>query len=329
MIRRDVKWSWLPLSRWLATTLIVAAQSIAQAISAEPKLSDKHEVVSNTVQVGDLPRVYLVHVPPAYRRGAPSPLLLAFHGGGGRADHMNRLTGLNAFSDKENFIVVYPSGLEKHWHDGRTDPANVDDVSFVNAMLDKLCQDYDIDKKRIYACGISNGGFFSQFLAINLSGRIAAVASVAASSRLPVFEGVVPPHPVPVLFVLGKKDPLVPFAGGEIKIGMIKRGKVASADQAIQYWVKANRCDSQPVVEALPDSDPPDGTHITKRQYSAGPHGAPVVAYIIENGGHTWPGGWQYLPERYIGKTSRAIDANQVIWQFFQTQALTSSDRTE
>ena len=99
---------------------------------------------------------------------------------------------------------------------------------------------------------------------------------------------------------------------------MKKLGKVLSVRQTIEYWVKHNGCAPSPTITEEPDRDPDDGTRVHREEYSGGREGTEVIFYAIEGGGHTWPGGYQYLPASIIGKTSKDIDANEVIWSFFK-----------
>jgi polyhydroxybutyrate depolymerase len=114
----------------------------------------------------------------------------------------------------------------------------------------------------------------------------------------------------------------VPFQGGEIKIGPIHRGKVVSAVDAVGFWVRVNGCQTTPVITELPRVARRDPTSVAREEYRPDKTSADVVLYVVTGGGHTWPGGLQYLPVRIVGRTSRQIDANQLIWQFFQQHRL-------
>jgi polyhydroxybutyrate depolymerase len=277
-----------------------------------------------SLDIGGLGRTYYIHVPPDFDQSEKLPLILAFHGGGGKATMMHRVSKLTTAADVHSFIVVYPDGLEKHWSDQRamTGFNRAGDLGFISTLLDELEKDYDIDVKRVYATGISNGGFFSQDLAIAFPERIAAVASVAASVSVPVFNKVKPPHSVPILFILGEDDPIVPFRGGDVKLGSERRGSVVSAAESIEFWRQANHCTNVGAEIVLPQSYPPDGTEVTMQCFSGARDRNEVVLYTIRKGGHTWPSGWQYLGESFIGKTSRAINANEEIWNFFRRHQL-------
>ncbi len=196
------------------------------------------------------------------------------------------------------------------------------DLNFIRLLLDELEREYKIDAKRVYSTGISNGGFFSQDLAIAYPERIAAVASVAATVSVPVFNKVTPPQPVPILFMLGDQDPIVPYNGGDVRLGSERRGAVVSAKDSVDYWCKANHCTKVETKVNLNAENDSDGTSAIKQRFYGESLRNEVVLVKIEGGGHTWPSGWQYLGESFIGKTSRTINANAMIWSFFSRHHL-------
>jgi polyhydroxybutyrate depolymerase len=287
---------------------------------AAPK-SDR-QAQTHTIKVGDRERSYIVHLPSRLPKDKPVALVLAFHGGGGQAAGMERMTGFGKLADKEGFLVVYPEGISKNWNDGRENPNSVafkekvDDVAFVAALIDALGKQHKIDAKRVYATGISNGAIFSHYLAAKLSGKIAAIAPVVGGIADPFHKEFSPEKPVSVLILQGTKDPLVPYEGGPIRPG--KRGKVIGTDEAVRLWVRHNGCQAKAIEEELPDTDPKDGCTVKRFRYEKGQAGTEVVLYKIEGGGHTWPGGIQYLSEKLIGKVCRDFDGTTVIWEFFR-----------
>jgi polyhydroxybutyrate depolymerase len=133
----------------------------------------------------------------------------------------------------------------------------------------------------------------------------------------------VPARPISVLLMAGTKDPLVPYEGGDIGFARGRKvGRVVSVAETIKYWTMFDQCPPSPIIAVEPDKDPEDGTRV--RREISGPcrEGTEVILYAVEGGGHTWPGGQQYLPERIVGRTSRDIDANEVIWSFFKRHAI-------
>lgn len=278
-----------------------------------------------------LKRTYRIHIPSSYHKNRSMPLVIALHGGGGTGEGMEELTrgGFNTLSEKEGFIVVYPDGVKKNWNDGRKEVRSrahrekIDDVGFISALVVKFTKELNIDQKRVYVTGISNGALMSDRLACELSEKIAAIALVTGSIPKNKTYTSLPSRPIPVLVINGIADPLVPWEGGEI-VGILgeQRGEVISTSETIKFWVTHNRCSSTPVITELPDKNPLDGTRVRREAYSKGREATEVILYAIEGGGHTWPGGRQYLPERIIGKTSKDIDANEVIWNFFKAHKI-------
>ncbi|KYK35392.1 MAG: phospholipase [Theionarchaea archaeon] len=276
----------------------------------------------NSIEVDGLTRTYIAHVPPSYDEMTPTPLVLVLHGGGGSAQKMVNFTGFNTLSDQEGFIVVYPNGVENHWNDGRgvhkyrAHRENIDDVTFISALIDRLTQEYTIDETRIYATGISNGAMMSCRLACELSERIAAIAMVAGAMSEELSAACSPSRPVSVLVMSGTDDPLVLWEGGNIQFGRQNLGTTLSVPDTVMYWVTHNNCSLTPAVTWLPDTQE-DGTQVRKEVYNRGKEGTEVILYAIEGGGHTWPGGLQYASKRLIGRTCYDITATEIIWQFF------------
>lgn len=276
-----------------------------------------------TIVVGRTTREYILQVPPGLESWNKVPLVLVFHGGGGHASSMPKFSGFDKLAGNPHnlFIAAYPESLNKSWNDSRgLSPA--DDVAFIRALIAKLEAELPVDPHRIYATGISNGGFFSNRLACELSDQLAAVASVAATMPTTLPPNCHPTRPISILYMNGTNDPLVPVNGGRVgeKLGL-KRGDCISLNDAVNFWVRANQTSEQPLSESLPDRVS-DGTHIEKDIYPAGKDGTQVVVYRVEGGGHTWPGGSQYLPQLVVGKVSHQIDGTQVIWDFFRSQRL-------
>jgi len=285
---------------------------------------------TDSIIVGELKRTYLIHIPASHGKTKSMPLLIALHGGGGSGKHMIKLKlgGFDKLSDQEGFVVVYPDGIEKNWNDGRSGEEtgysvhkeNIDDVGFISALIDALIKKLNVNPKRVYVTGMSNGAIMSYRLACELTEKIAAIAAVAGNIPQNLYPSCSPSRPISVLAINNVNDPLMPFAGGNITgpFGLKKLGKVLSTSETARFWVKHNNCSLSPVITHEPDKAPKDGTRIRKEVFRNGKNGTEVILYAVEGGGHTWPSGYQYLNERIIGKTSRDIDANEVIWDFFK-----------
>jgi polyhydroxybutyrate depolymerase len=264
------------------------------------------------ISIGGIARNYLLYVPRSISKDHPLPLVLVFHGGGGHAYNMPRFTGFDDLAESHGFIVAYPDSINGHWNDTRAlSPA--DDVNFVGAVISEVERNFPVDSKRIYATGISNGGFFAQRLACDLSAQIAAVASVAATMPETLLPLCHPAQPVSVMFIQGTKDPLVHIEGGNVAR---THGRNISLTDAIYFWLNHDEIKSKPESSDLPSHDP-NGTRVHRDVHGGGKQSSEVVVYTIRDGGHTWPGGPQYFPVFLVGKVNHDLNASEAIWEFF------------
>jgi len=124
---------------------------------------------------------------------------------------------------------------------------------------------------------------------------------------------------VSVLILQGTDDPLVPYEGGGVARG--RQGRIIGTEEVIRLWVQHNGCLPRPKKGALADKDATDGCKADWSLWSQGRSGSEVKLIRIVGGGHTWPGGVQYLPARWIGKVCRDFDATEVIWEFFRNHS--------
>ncbi len=322
MVRRKIN-SPIQIVRSWGTGLLAG---IALLICLSSTASDQ----KNSLLHNNLKRTYRIHLASSYDTYEKMPLVIVLHGKGGNGKSMILLTrkGFNKLSDQEGFIVVYPDGIEMNWNDGRMDDEtndrahreNIDDVGFISALIDTLVKEYHADPDKVYVTGISNGAIMSYRLACEVSRKITAIAPVCGSMPYLLFPQCPMTRPVSVMAINSTDDPLVPYQGGNIYGGIIKAnlGKVLSVDETIGFWINRNRCSTTPVVTELPDLSPGDGTKVTRKQYINKTEGSEVILYVVSGGGHTWPGGFQYLPEKIIGKTCRDFNACEFIWSFFK-----------
>ncbi len=276
---------------------------------------------TRTLGMGEQKRTYLIHVPKGYDPKKPTPVVLALHGAAMNGPMMVWFSGLNTTADKSGFIVVYPSGTGTGpfltWNaggfKGKVAEGKADDVAFVGKLLDDLGTVVKVDEKRVYACGMSNGGMMCYRLAAELSDRIAAVAPVAGTIAIDESK---PKRPVPVLHFHGTKDSIVPFEMTKGKAPSFM--KLKGVEDSIQTWVKLNGCDEKPKADTL--SKEGDEMKVTRKTYGGGKDGSEVVLIVIEDGGHTWPG--MKPPTSFMGKSALNVSANELIWAFFQKHKL-------
>jgi polyhydroxybutyrate depolymerase len=275
--------------------------------------------------VDDRERSYIIHVPPGYDADAPTPVVLVFHGAGMNARLMILFCDMHKKSDEAGFIAVYPNGtgaanLFLTFNAGGVaapgaNDRRPDDVRFVAALLDDLPKVVNVDAARVYATGISNGAMMCYRLAAELSDRIAAIAPVAGTMTSE--EEIHPGRPVPVMHFHGTADKIVPPDGpGETTPRNLH---FKSVDDSVRTWARIDGCPDEPAVTELPDTHD-DGTRVTRKVFGPGTDGAEVVLFLIEGGGHTWPG--QKSPLALIGKSTADISANDLIWEFFKKYSL-------
>lgn len=268
------------------------------------------------ITVDGLNREFLTYLPAGNIKTDQLPLIISLHGNLGTPADQFKLTDLKTLADQEHFMVICPAGIDRSWNDGRPTKANskgVDDVKFIDQLITYAIKTYHADAGRIYVTGMSNGGFMTSRIACELSNRIAAAAVVSAS--MDVDAGYLPQKPLPVMYIQGSKDPFIPFLGGVMKRGA--GGNIYSHADVLKQWAEADHCNSKPGCISLPTAVN-DGTTVLKEEYINPATNIKVIGYTITNGGHAWPGGFEYLPKIIIGITTKNLDASQVIWNFFK-----------
>lgn len=271
---------------------------------------------TDSLIVGDLQRTYTLRLPSSYD-GTPLPLVIAMHGGFGSGLQLEGQSGLTAKADEEGFAVVYPDGHPspiniRTWNAGGccgyAMNNNIDDVGFINALLDTLITSFAIDTQRIYATGMSNGGFMSYRLACELSDRIAAIAPVSASMTIAMCE---PARPVPVLAMHSYLDTSVPYLGG-VGDGVSDHYNSPQDSVATAFALHAD-------CAVLNDTIQNDAELTVVRWHECDCQ-KEMLLYMTHDGGHSWPGGVQ---TGGIGDPpSQVIDANDLMWDFFQQYTL-------
>ena len=271
-----------------------------------------------TIRHDGLARMYRVHVPAKYNPATPAPLLFVLHGGGGDMGYQadDARYGQITASEREGHVAVFPNGYSKlksgklaTWNAGRccaaARDANVDDVGFIRQVVANLTGQMNIDRKRIYATGMSNGGLMAYRLACEMPEVFAAIAPVAGTDNT---RACTPKNPVAVLHIHAKNDPHVLFTGGAGPKAVDKAliTDFSSVPDTVAKWVKLNGCAATPrrVLEK-------PGAYCER--YSPCQGQAEVQLCVTESGGHSWPGADKTRGEA----ASQAISANEVMWEFF------------
>ncbi len=322
-----------PTTQAPATTVVDVVEQAPETTVAEPVGSDPVDVAavasagcgasavaegSTSEALGE--RAYLRFIPSAHDGVTPVPLVLNFHGLTSNAGQQVFLTGLDAKAGQEGFVAVHPEGsmipgTETTFFNtdisGESDA--IDDVAFVDALLDELETTLCVDTNRIFTTGMSNGGFMSSALACTLSDRFAAAASVAGISYP---EGSCSPtRPVPMLHVHGTGDVVVPFDGGASSLseegGTLEDAEVnfVPIPGEVDQWAEELGCDSDPEVIEFSDE-------VTVEDF--GSCDADLEFWIVDGGGHTWPGTSAALAlQAQLGFSTDDFNTTDLVWDWF------------
>lgn len=263
-------------------------------------------------------RMYRVYVPAGYDPAVPAPLLFALHGGGGNMDLQadDSRYGLPGMAEKTGAIVVFPNGFSPFprgrlatWNAGdccgRARDEQSDDVGFIRAVLSQVTRQWTVDRRRVYAAGMSNGAMMAYRLACEMPEVFRAIAAVAGSDTTRQCS---PARPVAILHIHAQDDSHVQFGGGagpdSVKLSAVTDYR--AVPDVIAKWTRQNGCTgpAQRVLEK-------PGAYC--EAYSTCAHGAQVQLCVTESGGHSWPGG----SKPHGSAPSQAISANDVMWAFF------------
>ena len=272
------------------------------------------QTIERTVRAGGRERSYDVDLPALAASGRAFPVVLVFHGGGGNAASVRTQTRMSIKGASEGFVAVYPQGSGgvvgklRTWNAGTccgwAMQHRVDEMAFVAAVLDDLGSVVAIDRARVYATGISNGGMMAYRVACAFADRIAAIAVVAG--EMTAGDECRPARPVSVLVIHGSADRNLPLDGGPGARALAVH-EVKSVASAIEFWRGNDRCSEPPARER-------NGA-LMRTHYGECGGGSEVELIVIEGGGHSWPGGDRLAG--FLDPPSPALDATAEIWRFF------------
>ena len=279
--------------------------------------------IVDSIFSGGIYRTYRLYVPAVYTGASARPLVFNLHGYTSNALAQQQYTIFEPIADTANFLMVFPQGTkdgsnQPYWNAGIS-TSGVNDIQFLSNLIDSISVQYNIDANRIYSCGLSNGGFMSETLACELSNRITAIASVAASMYTTQYgTNCHPTRPVPVMQISGTADGTVLYNGSSIFV---------HTDSVVKYWVTKNMCNPTAAFSNVPNINTGDGCTAERYVYSGGLSGSTVELYKVIGGGHSWPGS-PYI----IAVTNQDFSASKEIWRFFnkyRLNILTSTAETE
>jgi polyhydroxybutyrate depolymerase len=287
----------------------------AVASSAEPVSCTRPHapgLTSETFDFQGTPRTYELYVPQGYDGTRPVPVVFEFHGYGSSAAEQVVYGDFRPLADRDDFLIVAPDGQDKGGrHFNLTgEPGLQNDIQMVGALLDLIEMQFCVDTQRVFATGMSDGGAMSSVLACLSADRFAAFAPVAVVLYPMVCDNT---RHLAFMGMSGTADPIVPFAGGAVTCcGM---PVLPPPTDAMNNWGVHNGCDANFTEDRL-------GTEVRRRTWNHCKDGSAVIFYIIDGGGHTWPG--SAIPVARLGLTTQQLHASETIWDFFKQHPLPS-----
>jgi polyhydroxybutyrate depolymerase len=255
-------------------------------------------------------RKYILYLPKGYQARKTYPLVYNFHGGGMTATEQMFYTRMNHTADKHGFIVVYPSGINADWNVGfdMSYKNGTNDLGFIQALTDTLKKKYNINSKAIFATGLSRGGFLCHRLASELPKVFAAVASIGGPLPDSVKFFNQAEKKISIMQVSGTDDEVVIYNG--------KSQAYSSASSTFDYWVAHNKLPVNMERNKIINSNKKDGTSVLIREISD--DFSSVILVSVTHGGHTWPGSDSFNIGYPLGKTTKDLDINEYMWNFFR-----------
>lgn len=330
-----------------------AQQSRGCVVTFDQELTD--EATRAQLGVNQLKRRYLVYVPEALASAGlaspPAPVVFMFPGATASAEaaaFYYTQTRFEELADRDNFIVVYGNGVpEAHSSDGQAPMAKGGflpgcrvehegegfDVAYVRTILSQLETQLNVDRLRIYATGLSQGGGMSFQLALEAPDLVAAIAPVAPVPFQPSGPWLFSCHPKPgletvsIAMLAATNDRFVSYAPGGAHF--YPDADYPGMEETRDAWLAALGIQGPPVVDAFPDmvsgdSYKPhtglDTSTIERQRYPAGAQGQELWYYKAVGMGHWWPNpvpSWSGIWDK-MGKTNQDIDFADEAWEFFK-----------
>ena len=307
------------------TMIVIGAVSRAMFVEIAEWPSGHHQL---TISSDGRDRKVVLYVPPQYDKTKAVPLVVMLHGMGGTAMNAYKETSWSTKGEKETFIVVYPEATRPNpnaapslrnnpqaWNDGsgrfHASEEKIDDVAFIGSVLDRITADYNIDPKRIYVTGFSNGASMAFRVGSELTDRVAAIAPNAGACWTDDLK--LSGH-LSLCYITGTSDKLNPLDGGfpKLAFGGKNQGgqKKPPVQDTIDKWVGALECAGTIMGDTT-------NAGVRSRHYGPSGHGSEVKFITVESLGHHWAGGTSQAPEFLVGKNTEAINATDVVWEFF------------
>ena len=251
------------------------------------------------LRVRGVVREYRLHVPAAKPEGK-MPLLVAFHGAGGRDDPFPQQARFHELAEAEGFIIAYPMskavpGNEGEWQ-LNTSARQRQDIDFIEALIDDVSARHPVDPKRVYATGYSLGSMFTYELACHLNSRFAAIASFAGT--MPVSPNAFTQEdPVAIMHIHGFKDRIIAYGGEWDWKEWDSVGTMRNIPGLVEYWSRKYNCTKKTETKSA------SAIHVV---HEGGNGAVRVEHYRLNRVGHEWP------------ETINGVSTHRVIWSFLK-----------
>jgi len=258
-----------------------------------------------TIDAGGQQRRYLIHVPPGYDGSTKTPLVLLFHGLGGSPQAVIDTTSMDTLADKNNAILVAPlaRGRITEW-DFRTPISEpTSDLAFVRDLVKGVKAEACIDSSRVYAAGFSNGSVLALALACDGTTKFAAYGAVSGPYWSDSCRS---SPPASIIYFHGLRDKVVPYAGAKTVIGPLP-----PVNDVMASWAAHDSCPAASATTTV-------AQHVRHFTWTKCKDGSDVNVYVVDNGGHRWPGGTPVPSGHVSGVMTQEIDASALIWRFFE-----------
>ena len=271
---------------------------------------DTVDLPVQTLTYDNIVREYYVSYPE--NSDSSVPLIINMHGFGSYAIQQKNYSQMDSYAHSKGVAVVYPEAINNSWNVGTGRGLNrQDDIGFINVLIDSIATDYNIDLDRIYACGMSNGGYMSYELICSLSNKITAFGSVTGNFMLNDDQSCSVSREIPLIHIHGTDDRLVDYTDS--------RDYAMNTMDSVNYWAKHNQL-SELEIQAIDDVVPSDKTYVEKFTFYRNNSDTKVVHFKVYNGGHQWfgspVGDWFWI-KLGLGNNNHEINASKELVDFF------------
>lgn len=268
-----------------------------------------------TIRFGNFDRTTL-YLMPKTPPATPVPALVLLHYLDGTVEPMANLVAAGVLVREFGIVVIMPEAYSGSWNQNPTALNRINDVGFLDRVIDDAIPRFNIDPARVYMAGYSNGGFMAVRYACAHPEKVAGIAAVAATIRRSVSTSCPISVVMPALMMHGTADEQIPYDGSATSgTNPLLGNDNLSAPDAAAFWANINGCTGAPVSSQLPDKVPDETTIGLQRYQNCTPGGA-VDFYTVTGGGHNWPGAIDALPQ--LGLTSQDLNATITIWNFLK-----------